>query len=231
MSSVPHKTPATKPRPRDANATRQAILNAAQTIIARDGFSGARIDEIAKESGYNKSLIFQYFTDKAGLYRAVIERLRDSSDTAFTAAIAEHLEPNKPLNRQKIETILRASANWSFTHFLEEPEYLRLFAWEMAEGWKVFSSIPSSLEPSFQFGLELIREAQSRGLMRQEISAETIVANMMLIPFITLGSIPRFQHLYPRDQSPQALANSPKLLEKLREQIVASILVMALPDE
>jgi hypothetical protein len=96
----------------------------------------------------------------------------------------------------------------------------------VAEGWKVFSSIPSSLEPSFQFGLELIREAQSRGLMRQEISAETIVANMMLIPFITLGSIPRFQHFYP-----QELANSPKLLEKLREQIVASILVMALPDE
>jgi TetR/AcrR family transcriptional regulator len=226
MSSSPLKTPATKPRPRDANATRQAILNAAQTIIARDGFSGARIDEIAKASGYNKSLIFQYFTDKAGLYRAVIERLRDSSDSAFTAAIAEHLEPNKPLDREKAETILRASANWTFTHFLEVPEYLRLFAWEMAEGWKVFASIPSNVEPSFQFGLELIREAQSRSLMRREINAETIVSNMMLIPFITLAAIPRFQYLYP-----QALANTPELLEELRGQVIAQILAMALPDE
>jgi TetR/AcrR family transcriptional regulator len=226
MSSSPHKTPAAKPRPRDANATRQAILNAAQTIIARDGFSGARIDEIAKTSGYNKSLIFQYFTDKAGLYRAVIERLRDSSDTAFTATIAEHLEPNKPLSRAKIETILRASANWSFTHFLEEPEYLRLITWEMAEGWQVYSSIPSSPEASFQFGLQLIREAQAHGLVRREISAETIVSNMMLIPFVTLAAIPRFQYLYP-----QALANTPELLEELRGQVIAQILAMALPDE
>jgi TetR/AcrR family transcriptional regulator len=218
-------TQPTNPRPRDANTTRQAILNAAQTIIARDGFSGARIDEIAKESGYNKSLIFQHFGDKAGLYRAVIERLRDSSDAGFTSAIAEHLEPI-PLDREKIETILRASANWTFTHFLEEPEYLRLFAWEMAEGWKVFSSIESRLEPSFQFGLELIREAQSRGLMRREINAETIVAQMMLIPFITLAAMPRFQHLYP-----QAAADSPELLEQLRGQVVALILAMALPDE
>jgi TetR/AcrR family transcriptional regulator len=225
MSSAPRKTPATKPRPRDATATRQAILGAAQTVISRDGFSGARIDEIAKASGYNKSLIFQHFGDKAGLYRAVIERLRDSSDAGFTSAIAEHLEP-MPLDRNKIETILRASANWTFTHFLEEPEYLRLFAWEMAEGWKVFASLPSSLEPSFQFGLELIREAQSRGLMRQEITAETIVSNMMLIPFVTLAALPRFQHLYP-----QALVNTPELLEQLRGQVVSLILAMALPDE
>ena len=226
MSSTQPVNPSASPRPRDANATRQAILNAAQTILARDGFSGARIDEIAKASGYNKSLIFQYFTDKAGLYRAVIERLRDSSDSAFTAAIAEHLKPDQELDRQKAETILRASANWTFTHFLEDSEYRRLFAWEMAEGWKVFSSTPSNVEPSFQFGLELIREAQSRGLMRREIAAETIVSNMILIPFITLAALPRFEYLYP-----QPLVNSPEMLEHLRGQVVEQILAMALPDE
>ena len=45
-------------RGRDAEAAREAILNAAQEIFARDGFSGARVDDIAHHAGYNKALTF-----------------------------------------------------------------------------------------------------------------------------------------------------------------------------
>ena len=56
----------------DAEGAREAILNAGEEVFAEHGFDGARIDAIAKSSGYNKSLIFQYFGDKLGLYAAVI---------------------------------------------------------------------------------------------------------------------------------------------------------------
>ena len=63
-------------RERDAEAAREAILNAAQEIFARDGFSGARVDDIAHTAGYNKALIFHYFGDKLGLYRAMMSRTK-----------------------------------------------------------------------------------------------------------------------------------------------------------
>src|SRR6266849_5989322 len=61
-------------RVHDAEGTREAILNAAEVVFAEHGFDGARIDAIAAQAGYNKSLIFQYFGDKLGLYAAVIGR-------------------------------------------------------------------------------------------------------------------------------------------------------------
>src|SRR5258708_3094500 len=57
-------------RERDAEVAREAILKAAEEVFAREGFAGARIDTIAAESGYNKSLIFHYFGGKEGLYLA-----------------------------------------------------------------------------------------------------------------------------------------------------------------
>src|SRR5690348_7704816 len=59
---------------RDAQKTRVVIMNAAEMVFAQHGFAGARIDSIAKESGYNTSLIFRYFGDKRGLYSEVLRR-------------------------------------------------------------------------------------------------------------------------------------------------------------
>src|SRR3989442_8107361 len=61
-------------RARDAQRAREVILDAAEAVFAQHGFDGARIDAIAKASGYNISLLFQYFGDKLGLYAAVLQR-------------------------------------------------------------------------------------------------------------------------------------------------------------
>src|SRR5579884_4065242 len=61
-------------RAHNAEGAREAILNAAEKVFAEHGFDGARIDGIAAESGYNKSLIFQYFDDKLGLYAEIVKR-------------------------------------------------------------------------------------------------------------------------------------------------------------
>ena len=63
-----------QPRARDAQRARRVILDAAEAAFAEHGFDGARSDAIAKASGYNVSLLFQYFGDKLGLYTAVLKR-------------------------------------------------------------------------------------------------------------------------------------------------------------
>jgi TetR/AcrR family transcriptional regulator len=213
-------------RSRDATATRDALLDAAQAIFARDGFSGARIDEIARASGYNKSLLFQYFTDKTGLYRAVIKRFRETSDAAFTTALAPYVATDSSaMTSAYVENVLRLSATWSFNHLLDEPDYLRLFCWEMAAGWVTFQTVETGND-SNQWGLEFIRSAQLQGLVRASLTAETIVSQIVMLPFITLASAGRFLQLQPQRRAP----NTKQRNAQLREQVVQALIHLTLPD-
>ena len=73
----------------DAERTRETILNAAEAVFAEHGFDGVSVDVIAAEAGYNKSLIFQYFGDKLGLYRAVVARMKAQTDAQLAQLIAD----------------------------------------------------------------------------------------------------------------------------------------------
>src|SRR5438094_4767292 len=91
-------------RERDAEVARKAILDAAEEVFAEHGFDGARIDAIAAASGYNKSLIFQYFDDKLGLYSAVIRRADDQSRDLQMQILAMFLETDATVDPAKFKT-------------------------------------------------------------------------------------------------------------------------------
>lgn len=55
-----------------SNTTRQAILDAARTKFAADGFAATTIRRIAAEAGVNPSLVMQFFTSKEELFAAVM---------------------------------------------------------------------------------------------------------------------------------------------------------------
>jgi TetR/AcrR family transcriptional regulator len=60
-------------RHRNSEATRQAILQAAERIFADEGLEGARTEAIAAAAGVNKALLYYYFRSKEALYREVLE--------------------------------------------------------------------------------------------------------------------------------------------------------------
>ena len=57
----------------DPDAVRANILEVATQVFAEYGFSGARVDEIAARTATSKRMIYYYFGDKEGLFRAVLE--------------------------------------------------------------------------------------------------------------------------------------------------------------
>src|SRR3954467_2206529 len=74
-SPVAAEPPAADPRrERNAAATRQRLLDAAEREFAARGFAGARLREIADGASVQPALIHHYFVDKQGLYRAVLDR-------------------------------------------------------------------------------------------------------------------------------------------------------------
>lgn len=58
----------------DTEATRERLLDAAITEFSARGFSGARIDRIAKKAGTNKERIYFYFGGKEPLFEAALTR-------------------------------------------------------------------------------------------------------------------------------------------------------------
>src|ERR1700723_2466392 len=85
-------------RSRDAAASKDALLQAAQTLFGQQGFEGTTIREIGEQAGVDASLIARYFGSKADLYIAAVmaedaeekpgayEGLEQMADAAMTQA-------------------------------------------------------------------------------------------------------------------------------------------------
>ena len=58
-----------------ASNTRESILESATQVFMEVGFSGARVDEIARRAKANKAMIYYHFGSKQKLYRAVLQSL------------------------------------------------------------------------------------------------------------------------------------------------------------
>jgi AcrR family transcriptional regulator len=66
-------------------AKRRAVLTGALSVFARDGYARASIDAIAEAAGVSTRTVYNHFTDKAGLFAAVVQ------DSAAAVASA-HIE-------------------------------------------------------------------------------------------------------------------------------------------
>lgn len=73
-AGAPRRSPSGAQRQRDAERTRERILDAALVEFGEHGFAGARTGAIAQRAGVNQQLISYYFNGKAGLYGAVSRR-------------------------------------------------------------------------------------------------------------------------------------------------------------
>ena len=109
-------------RVHDAQGAREAILNAAEAVFAEHGFSGARIDAIAAESSYNKSLLFQYFGDKLGLYTEVVKRA-DRELNEMQACVLTPLLEDETIasDADTFKALLETVATTLFDYLVEHP--------------------------------------------------------------------------------------------------------------
>ncbi|WP_226628837.1 alpha/beta hydrolase fold domain-containing protein [Alloyangia pacifica] len=98
-------------------AVRANILEVARRAFVTHGLTGAKIDDIAAGTETSKRMIYYYFGDKEGLYRAVMEdayaRVRAAEDELELAS----LHPVEALRRL---------AEFTFDHHAEHADFVRL---------------------------------------------------------------------------------------------------------
>ncbi|HEV3261851.1 MAG TPA: TetR family transcriptional regulator [Gemmataceae bacterium] len=102
---------------RNAEATRERILEAALAEFSAHGIAGARVDRIAQSARCNKNLIYIYFTDKETLFTTVLLKhlLRVHEELPFT--------PDD----------LPGYAGTVFDFAMANPDLMRLMAWSALE--------------------------------------------------------------------------------------------------
>jgi AcrR family transcriptional regulator len=71
-----------------ADATRQALLGAAQEVFADRGYADAGIAEIVERSGISVGSLYHHYGGKAGLYLAMWEELSDEQEARAASAVA-----------------------------------------------------------------------------------------------------------------------------------------------
>ena len=207
-------------RAHDAQGAREAILNAAEAVFAEHGFDGARIDAIAAKAGYNKSLIFQYFGDKLGLYAQVVRHADAEMSGLQAQMMTAFQEDGVAFSADKLKALLRTFMREYFNYLVSHPRFARILLWEMAEGWqtmaKIFSQRDVDEMNQFKPFLDQVRKA---GLLRSDFDP---MAQIMMIEFLYpgyLAVVPLFQILLPDEELSSAAA-----LERARDYIVEFVI-------
>lgn len=104
-------------RPRNYARTRQTILRAAVKEFARNGFTAATTDAIAKRAGVTKRLVFYYFKTKPKLFTAVLEQSYSEMREQELSLPLDALEP--------LEAI-RTLVQWTYDFDFEHSHFARL---------------------------------------------------------------------------------------------------------
>jgi TetR/AcrR family transcriptional regulator len=214
-------------RTRDAERTRQAIVEAAEAVFAEHGYDGARIDVIAQISGYNKSLIGQYFGDKLGLYTEVLKRT-DRDLTALQARIlAPLLEQNTvAMPAETFRAFLSIVVQTMFDYLLDHPHFLRILTWEMAEGWQTYKQIVSQLQSEDREQFErFFQQAEQARLLRSRFTPLIQLAMITPICQSYLAYLPLYQVILPEED-----ISSEEALSRARKHLVTFIVAGMLAD-
>lgn len=140
-------------RVRDADRTRAELLAVATQVFAEDGYSGARVDEIAERTRTTKRMIYYYFGGKEQLYIAVLERAYSAIRALEKQVDVEHLEP---------EEALRQLAALTFDHHEANPDFIRLVSIENIHHGEHMSK-SATLRNLNSPAIELIRRILERG--------------------------------------------------------------------
>ena len=144
----------TKPRLRDANATKARILAAATAEFARLGLGGARVDEIADKAQANKRMIYHYFGSKEDLFRAVLEAAYLDIRQAEQALNLDRVPP-----REALEALVR----FTWTYYLQNPGFIRLVNSANLHGGRHLKGLDSLKTASRQY-VDLVQGILDRGV-------------------------------------------------------------------
>ena len=166
---------------RDAEATRQRLLEAARDEFAAYGIAGSRVDRIADAARSNKAQIYHYFGSKDALFEAVFDR------------IVEATLRDTPID----PTDLPEYAGRLFDRYQRHPEVQRLATWyrlERGDGYDPIEAIVASNAAK----VKAIAEAQRAGLLTTRFEPAVLLGLVLTLSSTWSSMTPEYTGLVRR---------------------------------
>jgi TetR/AcrR family transcriptional regulator len=155
----PRRRAAVALRPTDD--TRDRVIDAAQAIFARDGYAGAKMQDIADRVGIQRPSLFYHFKNKEALFVAAHEQVFARIEPVFRESLAANGDPFVQLDR-----VSRAV----LAVMTDEPDFARLVARTSVDRHPAAVAIVRTyLQPLVDLSVAFVRDGQRRGVFRGDI--------------------------------------------------------------
>jgi AcrR family transcriptional regulator len=184
---------------RDAERTRNEILEVATREFVERGYAGARVDDIAARTSTTKRMIYYYFGGKEPLYIAVLERAYAEIRRAEQDVDVDHLDPTAAIRRL---------AELTFDHHESHPDFIRLVSIEnihRAEHMAKSTRLANLNTPAIDLIEGILARGRADGSFRREVDAVDL--HMMISAFCVFRVANRhtFGTIFGRDLTDPAL--------------------------
>jgi AcrR family transcriptional regulator len=149
------------------------ILAAALTVFTRDGFSGARLDDIADLAGCTKGTIYVYFASKEELFKAVVRKM----------ITPEYRQVDTILGDENIDTRTRIArfVKGAYRQIVNSPTHLSMLRLLVADGPKFPDLVDFYHSEIPRIGFEIMKKTLDDGISRGEIRpVDTNVAPLVI---------------------------------------------------
>jgi AcrR family transcriptional regulator len=180
-------------RQRDAERTRNEILEVATREFAANGYAGARVDDMAERMRTTKRMIYYYFGGKEQLYIAVLER---------AYAEIRRAEREVDVDGLGAAAAVRRIAELTFDHHESHPDFIRLVSIENIHHAEHMARSPAIAElgsPATDLLERILERGRSEGVFRRDVDAVDV--HMMISAFCVFRVANRhtFGTLFDRD--------------------------------
>jgi AcrR family transcriptional regulator len=182
-------------RAKNPEKTRANIIDVATAEFAERGLSGARVDQIAARTNTSKRMLYYYFGDKDGLYRAVLlsyyERLRNS-------------EVELDLSHQSPLAALQALVEFTFDYHMKHADIVRLVMVENMHKGRHVAKLPQVM-PINTSVLDAVADICERGAregsMRTGLDNFDLYTTIAALCFFNVSNRYTFRAIFKHDMA------------------------------
>jgi AcrR family transcriptional regulator len=159
--------PEEKPSTDRGRATRQAILDAAESAIAEFGYERASVAEITRRAGVAQGTFYIYFPDKKSVFAELVKHLNHKVRAASAAAV------QGATTRQEME---RQGFKAFFETVVEDPAIYRIIRQAEFVDSRAYAAHYETLAAPYTEGL---RAAMAAGEIADDVDPELLAYILM----------------------------------------------------
>lgn len=192
-----------------AEASKKAILDAAEGLFAEKGYEATSLQEICDRAGVTRGLPTYFFGSKEELYRSVLERALALTPTHELLKLLRE-QMHHPDARP--EDGLRVVIERLFDFFVTHPTFIRIIEWEALNGGRYLGDLPR-LVTTLHEALQVLQEEA-----RWQINAEQFLIDLVALCWFPLAQADTFLKPLGADVS------DPDFLARRKQHVVQLLL-------